>query len=261
VIADVAQRWRERRASYRPAGEPIDTRRYEIAPIADDVTAKAFVVEHHYSGTYPAARRRYGLYRAAHLVGVCVFSVPVNGLSLSCLPGSVEEGVELGRLVLKDDVPANGESWFVARAFEDLRREGFSGVISFSDPFPRDTVAGDVVFAGHVGTVYQASNAAYLGRSKREAVRLLPDGSVLTRRAVSKLLHGERGRAYVERFIAARAGARLDGESDRTWIDRVTRTRMHPGNLKYAWTLHRRDRRYLPASLPYVKLRDVARAA
>lgn len=43
------------------------------------------------------------------------------------------------------------------------------------------------------------------------------------------------------------------------WIDRVTRRRMHPGNLKYAWTLRARDRRHLPASLPYVKARDLVK--
>jgi hypothetical protein len=37
------------------------------------------------------------------------------------------EAVELGRLVLLDDVPANGESWFIARAFELLRARGYTG--------------------------------------------------------------------------------------------------------------------------------------
>ena len=63
---DGAQRWRSGRASYRPAGEVIDTRRFEVAavdgPGADNV-ARAFVVAHHYSASYPAARERIGLYR------------------------------------------------------------------------------------------------------------------------------------------------------------------------------------------------------
>ena len=49
------QRWRERRDSYRPAGEVIDPRRFEVAPIPDDTTARAFVEAHHYSASYPAA--------------------------------------------------------------------------------------------------------------------------------------------------------------------------------------------------------------
>lgn len=40
------QRWCGRRDSYRPAGEYIDTRRYEVASIPDDTSAKAFVLTH-----------------------------------------------------------------------------------------------------------------------------------------------------------------------------------------------------------------------
>ena len=43
ITAD-AQRWRGRRASYRPAGEVIDPQHFEVAPISDDATARAFVV-------------------------------------------------------------------------------------------------------------------------------------------------------------------------------------------------------------------------
>jgi hypothetical protein len=66
------QRWLARRDSYRPPTEPIRTALYDVAPIADDRTARTFVCEHHYSGTYPAARFRFGLYRLGELVGVAV---------------------------------------------------------------------------------------------------------------------------------------------------------------------------------------------
>jgi hypothetical protein len=38
-----SQRWRERRESYRPAGEPINPRLYEVAELAGDREAKAFI--------------------------------------------------------------------------------------------------------------------------------------------------------------------------------------------------------------------------
>jgi hypothetical protein len=44
-----SQRWRERRESYRPAGEPINPRLYEVADLAGDREAKAFILAHHYS--------------------------------------------------------------------------------------------------------------------------------------------------------------------------------------------------------------------
>ena len=86
MLTSVAQRWRGGRAVYRPAGTVINPRRYEVAPIAGDAEAREFVTRHHYSGSYPAARERVGLYRGGALVGVAVFSVPVQGKVLDALP-------------------------------------------------------------------------------------------------------------------------------------------------------------------------------
>src|SRR5262245_53575290 len=127
------QRWRERRESYRPAGEPINLRHYEIANLAGDREAKEFILRHHHLGSYPSARFRFGLFTKGELVGVAVFSHPCNDRVLSSVfPISPLETVELGRFVLLDSVPANGESWL--RAFDDLRKDGLAGVVSFSDP-------------------------------------------------------------------------------------------------------------------------------
>jgi hypothetical protein len=113
------QRWRGRRDLYKPPEEPIPTREYEIAEIPGDREAKAFVQTHHYAATYPAARFRYGLYHHGDLVGVAVFSHPSNDLVLtSVFPGDLLDSVELGRFVLLDSVPGNGETWFLARTFE-----------------------------------------------------------------------------------------------------------------------------------------------
>lgn len=261
----VTQRWRAGRDEYRPAGEPIEVGRYEVAPIPGDAPAKAFVLAHHYSASYPAARRRFGLYRSGELVGVAVFSVPANNKALSCLPGEADESIELGRFVLLDDVPANGESWFLARAFELLRREGFVGVVSFSDPCARTREDGSLLFHGHVGTIYQATNAVYLGRSKAETLRLLPDGTVLHRRALAKLRRGDKGERYVRALLEEHGAPEPDhAEPHVQWVSRavqaVTRPVRHDGNHKYAWTLQRRDRRHLGDGLPYPKFVGVTAA-
>ena len=259
MLTASVQRWRARRDSYRPAGEPIDTRRYEVAPIGTDRVAKAFVVEYHYSGSYPAARFRFGLYRGAAMVGVSVFSVPAQPRALDCVPGDAASCVELGRFVLLDEVPANGESWMIGRCFELLRAEKITGVISFSDPSPRSSASGAVVFGGHVGTIYQATNARYLGRSKAETRRLLPDGTVIHNRALTKIRHRRQGCRYAAALLE-HAGAQplRDDENAvewvRRWVARLTRPLRHPGNHKYAWALQRRDRRFLPEGLPYPKL-------
>lgn len=262
MITDAAQRWTAGAPSYRPAGETIATRLHQVAAIADDSPAKAFVVAHHYSRSYPAARRRFGLYRGGELVGVAVFSVPCNDRALSCFPGAPIESLELGRFVLLDQVPGNGETWFLGRCFEELRREGFVGVLSMSDPMERRAADGRVVLGGHVGTIYQAHNAVYLGRARAEGLLVLPDGRTLHRRAIAKIRARVRGWRYAAALLEAH-GAELLGDGDAeawlaTWLPRLTRRERHPGNHRYAWTLQRRDRRHLPASLPYPK---IARAA
>ncbi|MGE5609082.1 MAG: hypothetical protein ACM359_07495 [Bacillota bacterium] len=251
------QRWFGRRDSYRLPSEVISTRAYEVAPVPDDRTAKAFVCEHHYSATYPAARYRFGLYRGDALVGIAVFSHPCNDRVLtSVFPASPAESTELGRFVLLDSVPGNGETWFLGRCFELLKRVGIVGVVSYSDPEPRITTEGRVIFGGHVGTIYQAHNAAYLGRSTLRYLRLLPDGTVLSARAIQKVRGKEQGWRYAaERLVAF--GAEEPGSNLRewlsVWIPRLTRLWKHPGNHKYAWGLDRTMRQSLPASLPYPK--------
>lgn len=252
------QRWRERLDTYRRPDETINPLRYEVAPIDEDKIAKSFVQAHHYSGTYPAARFRFGLYRGPALVGVAVFSHPTRDSVLTnVFPGRALDSVELGRFVLLDDVEGNGETWFLSRCFDGLRRQELRGVVSFSDPEPReDRTKGRIVFAGHVGTIYQAANARHLGRGTARTLRLLPDGRVFSARAASKIRAGEKGWRYsagqLETF-----GADACPDEDRAawlnrWLGRLTVPMRHPGNFKYAWSLRKRVV-MVGASMPYPK--------
>ena len=267
-MTDRVQRWRSGRDAYRPAGEPFDPRAYEVAPIPDDTTASTFVREHHYSRSYPAARFRFGLYsRGGPLVGVAVFSVPPRPeVTTAWFHGDPLAHVELGRFVLLDGVRANAESWTLARCFRLLRREGVEGVVSFSDPTPR-VLGGHRLFGGHTGTIYQATNAVYAGRSRARTLRLLragPDrGRVFSDRAASKLRAGDRGHAYaVAQLVAAGADPPSLRTPDalRAWADRwvpcVTVPLRHPGNHRYLFGLRPRvltDRARREAR-PYPKL-------
>lgn len=259
MITSVVQRWRDQRGSYRPAGETIVTAHYEVAAIPDDTTARAFVERHHYSGAYVAARRRFGLYWGGLLVGVAVFSVPMQGKVLDRLPCPREAAVELGRFVLLDGVPGNGESWFLARCFDLLHREGFEGIVSFSDPMPRIDASGARVFGGHVGTIYQASNAVYDGTNRAHTIRLLPSGLVISDRTIAKIRKREQGWRYASEQLV-RAGAEPLAENGDArawlaeWLPRLTRTARHPGKHRYLFGLDRAVRRALPASQQYPKI-------
>lgn len=264
MLTSLNQRWRNRRDSYRPAGEVIDTSSYEVAVIASDKVAKAFIARHHYAGSgVPPLRRRFGLYRSGELVGVAGFSVPQNKFTYKLLPGERPECADLGRLVLLDDVPANGETWFLARCFEALRAEGFRSIVSFSDPIPRTNRDGGLSFTGHIGTIYQASNAIYMGLSKAETKFLLPDGTTIPSRSLAKIRKLDSGWQKAVAKLVAFGACPLDPARQdpvawvSRWRDAVCRPFKHSGNHKYAWALQRADRRQLRrtlTSLPYPKM-------
>jgi hypothetical protein len=245
VNSDVVQTWNKGRSKYRPAGEPINTSRYEVAELAKKGgPARDFVLTHHYSGSVPAGRRQFGLYRGEKLVGAAIFSVPARAEALSAIPAPPDTCVDLGRFVLLDDVPANGETWFLGRCFQQLRRQGFAGVVSFADPIRRVRADGSEVMPGHLGTIYRAHNAIYTGRSKRRIHQLLPDGTIFSPRTLQKARSGERGWRYaVETLTRFGAPAPARGEDlkvwMKVWLDVIATPLRHGGNLRYIWPLDR----------------------
>ncbi len=260
------QSWR------RPADGGFDQSRYGVAAIGED-QAKAFVTSLHYSGTYPAAKQRYGMFDLADgqptLVGAAVLSVPASKAVLTnvfpyLLPYA--ESIELGRFVLRDEVPANGESWFYAEVRRLAAATGIRGIVCFSDPVPRTRADRTTVMPGHVGVIYQASGAVYTGRGTPRTLTLLPDGSVFSARAAQKIRKQERGHEYAERQLIA-LGARPPraGESPASWLavalGEVKARRIgHPGNHRYAFPIgtDRRQRaavRIAPRPGPYPKAR------
>jgi hypothetical protein len=158
--------------------------------------------------------------------------------------------VELGRFVLLDDVPGNGETWFLARTFKMMREMGFLGIVSFSDPVQRMNRHGHLVFPGHLGIIYQAANAAYLGRSTPRTLTLLPDGQVFSDRAASKVRDCEQGVEYAVACLVRHGATPPPRTDDRftlrlwlaLWRPQLCRPLRHHGNHRYAWGLDRRVR-------------------
>jgi hypothetical protein len=248
-------RWEDRRSFLRRPAQVIDPREYDVAKL-DRNPAKAFVAQHHYQGTFSADRRRFGLYRRGALVGAAVFAHPTQG-----------EVPVLSRFVLLDEVPGNGETWFLARCFAELAREpaseGFDVVDSFSDPTPRTTLDGRTVMPGHVGTIYQAFNGRHVGRSCARTLYLLPDGTVLNDRSLQKIRAREKTwRSAAAPLIAAGADPLRDGDDSTWWLNywrpKLTRPMRHPGNLKYVWGVTDAGRAQVAKmpKLPYPKRGD-----
>lgn len=247
-----SQRWRDRRDTFVPNASTIDTTIHSVDVIDCYRTAKPFVEGHHYSASFPATRLSCGLFRngpggRSELVGVCSFAVPMNNAAIPLHTGLKDHlsGVDLGRLVLLDDVPGNGESWFVSRAFRLLRqaKPDILSVIAYSDPVRRIAADGSVVMPGHCGMVYQALSAELRGRSTARTDSIMPNGRIASPRALSKIRSQDTGAAYAERqLVDAGASSRRVGEEPASWLMRLRaeghlQQRRHPGNLVYTFAL------------------------
>ena len=246
------KRWVDRNERWVRHSTLISPTEYGV-DVVREKDAKAFIIQHHYSGTMVAARLCVGLYRKtgvdqSRLVGVAAFSVPMQGAAITRYTGfDPNNGVELGRFVLLPEVAFNGESWFLSRAFKLLKQEkggpgGIRSVISYADPLERRTPEGLLTKPAHAGQIYQATNAIYGGRSRAQYLWMCRDGRVLSRRSLNKIINQEVGHAYAARqLMAAGAPAREMLESPKEWVERVlpliaTRIK-HPGNFVFAFGL------------------------
>lgn len=162
--------------------------------------------------------------------------------------------------MLLDQVPGNGESWFVARCFRLLRAEKpeVEGVVSYCDPVERRGDDGQIVMPGHVGTVYQALNAKYRGRGSARTLWVGPAGQFISERALSKLRQGDSGADYAEQQLRSiGAPPRARGENACAWWSRIKshgclRSIRHPGNHVYVFGLTASARQRLGAADPGV---------
>lgn len=251
--ADIrCQRWRDRKDLYRGIGDAFNPAIYSV-DILRERDASAFVQAHHYSASMPAARLSVGLFGPqAALCGVAVFSVPCNQAVVTKYAGCApEQGVELGRFVLLDEVPGNGESFFGARALRLAAQElNVQAVVSYADPMARVRSDGTIVMPGHVGIIYRALNARHVGRSRARKLVLAPDGRVVSERTLSKLRNGERGADAAYRLLLGYgAPERAFGEAPADYVVRALRcgafrSIQHPGNFAYVLAVGDRRRRH-----------------
>lgn len=137
--------------------ETKDFSNYSVEMIPAKI-GKQFIIEHHYSHGVHNGPICVGLLLEGRLVGVCAFAAPSSENVRSSIFGEdyKESVIELHRLVLLDEVPKNGESFFIVRALKELKkhRSYYNAVVSFADPTEN-----------HLGVIYQATNALYCGRS------------------------------------------------------------------------------------------------
>ena len=148
-----------------------DTSKLSIRQI-DKPTAKKMVVKYHYSKLWTKCSVALGLFLDTgnqhaffdepeeKMIGVIVYGDPIGRHSGASISEGLDrtEVYELTRLYVHDDYGSNIESWFISQSFKWLRKNHshIKALISYASPM-----------AGHVGTIYQASNWIYQGNSIR----------------------------------------------------------------------------------------------
>jgi len=195
--------------------------------------AKEYIEKNHYSHKIPQAIKfRFGFYYDDKLIGCCIYSVPANYHCVSCLFDDEQQliCVELSRFYGEDDTCKNFESYCISKTF-DILKDKYDFILSYADSY-----------FNHVGTIYQALNFLYLGKTNKET-RFLYNDKLITRRAL-----GRNGNSEKE-------------DREKLLLLGAKQIKM-PGKYKYIYLICNRRRKKellkkLKCSvLPYPKLKD-----
>lgn len=130
-----------------------------VAPVSTRDVIE-FARRYHYTENGGSATWRWGLWHGAVLHGVVAYNLPTRTVCESVFGKAYYAHVwHMGRLILAESSPRNSESRLIGGSLRAIERQYPSVwcVLTYA--------AADV---GHVGTVYQATNALYTGSSSLE---------------------------------------------------------------------------------------------
>ena len=149
----------------------VDTSKLSVREI-DRKVAKDMVVKYHYSKQWTKCSVALGLYYTTgnehtffdepeeKLIGTICYGDPIGRHSGASVSAAIprESVYELVRLFIHDGYGSNIESYLIGQGFKWLKENQphIKALISYADPQ-----------AGHVGTIYQATNWIYQGNKIR----------------------------------------------------------------------------------------------
>lgn len=125
-----------------------------VAPVGTrDV--EEFCRRYHYTGRGGSAMWRWGLWHGATLMGTIAYNMPTRATCESVFgPDHFDKVWHMGRLAMAEESPRNSESRLIAGSLKAIQsgHPDIWAVLTFA-----------AVSAGHIGYVYQATNALYTG--------------------------------------------------------------------------------------------------
>lgn len=139
--------------------------------------AKYAVTKWHYSRSLPTPPVvRIGVWEESTFIGCVLFSRGANNNLMNPYGLKCTEGCELTRVALNNHKTPVTKIVAVAIKFLKTHSPGLRLIVSFADPNE-----------GHIGTIYQAGNWLYSGKSNSTPKYQTSDGRILHQRQVSKI--------------------------------------------------------------------------
>jgi len=146
--------------------DPTALHALQLIPISH-IEAKNLLVGHHYLRSFPGGTKLcFGVLMSNRLLGALTLGVgPFLGYKIVS-DANPDDVVTLTRFWLSDELPSNSESKVLGLALRALKKDTcLKFVLAYSDPS-----------AGHLGTIYQASNWLYIGLSSATPLYDIGDG-------------------------------------------------------------------------------------
>lgn len=125
-----------------------------VGPVSS-ADVREFARRYHYAQVEGSATWRWGLWDGPVLHGVVSYNMPTRRACQSIFGAEHFDKVwHMGRLILSDDSPRNSESRLIGGSLRAIERDypHIWAVLTFAD-----------TTVGHIGIVYQATNAIYTG--------------------------------------------------------------------------------------------------
>jgi hypothetical protein len=196
-------------------GDRLHRADYAVLPI-ERPTALSLVRQYHYAGGGSLTGVYFhGLFRRDNLadcLGCAWWLPPMKGAAQMVSKTEWRKVLGLHRFVVADGVPKNAATFLLGGSIRAIRQEGrFLGLLTYADEGQ-----------GHKGTIYRASNWAYLGASStRHATWTDPEsgGQVSIKRGPHTRTYAEmealgyvRGAASIKHRFAIRPASEAPGE-------------------------------------------------
>lgn len=125
-----------------------------VAPVTS-ADVREFCHRYHYTGVGNNLNWRWGLWHGPMLLGVVSYNMPTRSVCASVFgPDHLHQVWHMGRLALAELAPRNSESRLIGGSLRAITRE-------YPEVWAVLTYA--ATDAGHIGYVYQATNALYTG--------------------------------------------------------------------------------------------------